>query len=46
MPNINIHKAIAGGEQNNCLLNCIAHSLFSLPEKQLKRISQRQSFDI
>lgn len=39
-------KVIAGGEQNNCLFNCIAHSLFSLGKDKLEQVHKRPAFNI
>lgn len=41
---IYLEKAIAGGEQNNCLFNSIAHCLFSLSKDKLEQVSKRAEF--
>ncbi|MCS5708394.1 hypothetical protein CC99x_005685 [Candidatus Berkiella cookevillensis] len=38
------HLAIAGAKDNNCLLNCFAHSLFSLPAEALQRMAEKNAF--
>lgn len=38
------HLAIAGAKDNNCLLNCFAHSLFSLSVETLERMFQTDAF--
>ncbi|MGE4348326.1 MAG: hypothetical protein AB7D28_01030 [Candidatus Berkiella sp.] len=38
------HLAIAGAKDNNCLLNCFTHSLFSLPAETLQKMAETTAF--